>query len=291
MGAEHVLWYRRLAIRSLVYALGGGVLLLAVDAFLNIRDLQGPGVLAYVAAAFAGCLVGWIYDLGTRMTEITNRSIAQMRRLSEILDLQHQPLELLVHAKTHAPTVGVLLKASIGEQYRTIASVDPNRYLSFLRQALKSSERFDGIMRRTVSWFRDNDDGASYLTDLAGRRMQEKVRVFLIDTATVQQMQDELNDEGLMDFYWRHTGAVDTFWITEKDLRDNYPELGMPDDCALFDQELLIRYDDRRQTVFFDIVKDGSIERQLFDRLRIQLDNGSDRPFKRIQRRQGGGVP
>jgi len=94
-------------------------------------------------------------------------------------------------------------------------------------------------------------------------------------------------DEALMEFYWRHTGSVETYWITERDLRHNYSELGMPDDSALFDQELLIKYDDRRQTVFFDIVGERSVERQLFDRLHTQIQNGSDRPFKRIQRQPG----
>src|SRR5215472_384691 len=208
-----------------------------------------------------------------------------MTRLTEILDFQHQPLRLLVKAKTHAPTVGLLLKASIGDQYRTIASVDPNQYLSFLRQALKISDRFNGIMRKTVSWFRENENGASDLQDLSSRRMREKIRVFIIDSASVEQMQQEMVDEALMEFYWRHTGSVETYWITERDLRHNYSELGMPDDCAVFDQELLIKYDDKRQTVYFDIVEGRSIERQLFDRLHTQIQNRSDSPFKRIQRR------
>ena len=287
MGSARVPWLKRPAIRSLSYVVIGGVVLLLVDAAFNIGDLQGPGLLPYLASAFVGCLVGWIYDLGTRMNETTSESIQQLTHLTKILDFQHPPLQLLANARTHAPTVGVLLRVSIGLQYRTIASVDPNQYLSFLRQALKNSDRFNGVMRQTVSWFRENDDGASYLQDLSSRRMSEKIRVFVIDAANVLKMQDEMADDGLMEFYWRHTGPVHTYWITEKDLRDNYSELGMPDDCALFDQELVIKYDGRRQTIFFDIVDERSTERQLFDRLHTQIQNGSDRPFKRIQRRPG----
>lgn len=287
MGTERVPWHRRPVIRSLSYALTGGVILVLVNAAFNIKDLKGPGLLAYLASAFVGLLIGWIYDLGTRMNETTNKSIQQMRRLSEILDWQDQPLRLLVNARKHSPTIGVLLKASIGEQYRTIASVDSNRYLSLLRQALKSSDRFNGIMRKTVSWFRENNDGATYLQELSSRRMSEKIRVFIIDTAGVKTMQEEMADEGLMTFYWQHTGSVDTYWITEREMRDNYPELGMPDDCALFDRELLIKYDERRQTVFFDIVDERSVERQLFERLHTQIQNGSDRPFKRVRRQRG----
>ncbi len=62
-----------------------------------------------------------------------------MTELSQILEFQQQPLRLLVNARVHAPTVGILLKESIGEQYKTIASVDPNKYLSFLKQALNNS--------------------------------------------------------------------------------------------------------------------------------------------------------
>lgn len=116
---------------------------------------------------------------------------------------------LLVNARVHAPTVGILLKESIGEQYKTIASVDPNKYLSFLKQALNNSGRFNAVMRNRVAWFRDSVDGESYLQDLARRRMREKVRIFIINDDTVQPMREDLADARLMEFYWQKTGAVD----------------------------------------------------------------------------------
>src|SRR5215472_6663123 len=85
MSAGRVPWHRRPVIRSLTYVLTGGILLVLVDAAFNIKDLKGPGLLPYLASAFVGCLVGWIYDLGTRMNETTSESIQQMTRLSEIL--------------------------------------------------------------------------------------------------------------------------------------------------------------------------------------------------------------
>jgi len=89
-------WFRRPAVRSLMYAGAGGVILLAVDAALNVKNLQGPGLLPYLASAFVGCVVGWIFDLGSRMNEITHESIEKMTELSQILEFQQQPLRLLV---------------------------------------------------------------------------------------------------------------------------------------------------------------------------------------------------
>jgi hypothetical protein len=275
-------WFRKPVFRSLTSAATGGVILLAVDAAFNIKNLEGPGLLPYLASAFVGGVVGWIYDLGTRMSEITRESIEKMTELSQILEFQQQPLRLLVNARIHAATIGILLKESIGEQYKAIASVDPNKYLAFLKQALNHSSRFNGVMRNRVAWFRDNADGESYLQDLARRRMREKVRIFIIDDRDVEAMQEDLADRELMEFYWQKTGPVDTYWISESDLRKNYPDLRMPDDFALFDSELLIRYDTLRHNLFFDIVDEQALERRIFAKLQMQLQNKSDRPFIRI---------
>jgi len=282
-------WYRKPIVRSLTAAATGGVILLAVDAAFNVKNLQGPGLLPYLASAFVGCVVGWIYDLGTRMSEITRESIEKMTELSQILEFQQQPLRLLVNARIHAATLGILLKESIGEQYKAIASVDPNKYLSFLKQALNHSTRFNGVNRNRVAWFRDNADGESYLQDLARRRMREKVRIFIIDDREVPAMQEDLADPELMDFYWQRTGPVDTYWISESELRKHYPDLRMPDDFALFDSELLIRYDALRQNLFFDIVDEQALERRIFAKLQVQLQNKSDRPFLKVTRETAAG--
>jgi hypothetical protein len=265
-------------IRSLTYATIGGLILLAVAAAYNIRDLRAPGLIPYLASAFAGGVVGWIYDLGTRMSRITSESIRTMTELSQLLEFQQPPLQMLVRAKRHASAVGILLQESIGEQYNVIALADPNKYLSFLRQALNNCASFSTVQRNTVSWFRDNTDGGNYLRDLSERRMREKIRIFIIDNDHEQRMRDELADSELMKFYWQRTGEIQTYWITTSDFRSNYPEFGTPDDFVLFD-ELLIKYDAQRLTVFFDIINDQSVEPRIFDRVRLQIQNGSGRPF------------
>lgn len=201
----------------------------SLGSFVDREPIATPSRVVHTSA-FVGCVVGWIFDLGSRMKEITRESIEKMTELSQILEFQQQPLRLLANARVHAPTVGILLKESIGEQYKTIASVDPNKYLSFLKQALNNSGRFNAVMRNRVAWFRDSVDGESYLQDIARRRMREKVRIFIINDDTVQAMREDLADAPLMEFYWQKTGAVDTYWITESDLKMNYPDLRMPDD-------------------------------------------------------------
>jgi hypothetical protein len=279
--------FRSPAMRSLSYAVVGAMILLTVEAAFNIRDLQGPGLLSYMASAVVGAIVGWIYDLGTRMNEVTRESIEKMKELSQILEFQQRPLRLLAEAKVHAATVGILLKESIGEQYRTITAVDSNRYMWFLRQAIDNSMRFHAVMRNRIRWWQDNSDGESYLRDIAGRRMKERIRIFIINDDQVLAMQEDLADPHLMDFYWRCTGPVDTFWIGNSDLLASYSDLKVPDDFALFDSELLICYDSARQTVFFDIVDEHALERRVFAKLQQQLQNKRDRPFVRVKREVG----
>lgn len=284
------LWFTNMNVRRLRYALIGGLVLLAVDAALNVRDLKAPGLLPYLATAFVGCTVGWLYDLGVSMSAQTQKSIAEMRRLSHLLEIQEPPVQMLVNAGDRFPTIRILLNESVGKQYRTIAPVNPNKYLSLLKHAVSNSDCFNGVMRNTVSWFQQTSEGTSYLKQLADRRMREKTRIFIIDDAMVQRMRDELAEPELMAFYWRNTGQVDTYWIAERDFRQNYGELTLPEDFALFDSKLLIRYDEQRQIIFFDLVEERSPERRIFDELKAQLDNKTNSPFLRIPRGAGSAV-
>jgi hypothetical protein len=77
-------------------------------------------------------------------------------------------------------------------------------------------------------------------------------------------MEHDLTDSELLRFYWQHTGAVDSFWISVSDFLRHCPGLTGPADFGLYDGELLIAYDGDRQVLRFDLLDDGRPERQLF---------------------------
>src|SRR5258706_9232462 len=95
--------------------------------------------------------------------------------------------------------------------------------------------------------------------------MKYKSRLFVIDDRDVKEMEADIADQELLKFYWHHTGAVNSYWITETDFRRNYPSISMPPDFALYDHTLLINYDENKQILSFDVVdRESSMEAQIF---------------------------
>ena len=65
--------------------------------------------------------------------------------------------------------------------------------------------------------------------------MSNKRRVFIIDAADEEQMKADLVDEDVKSYYWGHTGAVATYWMTSPDFIENFPGMTIPPDLALYD--------------------------------------------------------
>ena len=49
--------------------------------------------------------------------------------------------------------------------------------------------------------------------------MSIKTRLVLIDDADLDAMKADLANPEVMDYYWRHTGRVTTFWMTQSEFR------------------------------------------------------------------------
>jgi hypothetical protein len=77
--------------------------------------------------------------------------------------------------------------------------------------------------------------------------MDYKTRIFVIDNADVPAMEEDLRNAEL--------------------LRQQFPGQRIPDDFALFDRALLIAYDIERQVLTFNLLKESSRERQIFESL------------------------
>ena len=115
--------------------------------------------------------------------------------------------------------------------------------------------------------------------------MKEKLRIFVIDEADLQAMEEDLHDEELMAFYWESTGIdVKTYWITVRELQKRFqPALEVPSDFALYDEELFIKYDLSVQTLFFDVIQSGNSCREIFRGLAEQERNRLKALFIRIE--------
>jgi hypothetical protein len=188
--------------------------------------------------------------------------------------LDVQALRKVVRAsKQHEDTVIMLLNQSIHRQFKQIPNVDPLEYLTYLNSAVSRSKRFQAVQRYPVSWFK-RAGGQEYLRTLQESGVEEKFRIFIVDDA--EAMLRELREEGLMQFYWQYSGGtrpVYSYWTDTGTYKDFYRADSVPDDFALYDSLLLIRYDESQRRLSFDLVDQDSRERQVFDRLKDQLDS------------------
>jgi hypothetical protein len=106
----------------------------------------------------------------------------------------------------------------------------------------------------------------------------------MIDDEDLAQMKHDLSDSDLMDYYWSNTGLdVKTFWISSSSFKRNFPEHKLIEDFALYDGQLLIKYDEDRQTVIFDVLEDLSEEAHIFKRLQEQTELNISGPFTEVK--------
>jgi hypothetical protein len=163
-------------------------------------------------------------------------------------------------------------------------------YLSYLIKAIKHSAQYEGVQRKPVSWFKDEQEfRKNYLNSLRDQRMRFKTRIFIIDDEDLEQMKHELSDSELMNYYWSHTGEdAKTFWIPSSSFKRNFPELKLPGDFALYDGQLFIKYDEDRQTVSFDVLESINEEAQIFKKLQQQVDLNIPGPLIAIKPNSNG---
>jgi hypothetical protein len=114
--------------------------------------------------------------------------------------------------------------------------------------------------------------------------MERKRRVFLIDHASLQEMQDDLASAEQMSEYWNNTGDdVQTYWISVDDFNEAY-HYPLPPDLVLFDNTVVITYDELHRTLSFDVLtrERENNEQRFFRLLDEQIAQQRDRPFRRI---------
>jgi hypothetical protein len=266
------------AILATVVALLG-----MVAEYLTLGDADfRHSAIAAVLGGLVGGTIGILFEVAKHLREslqrleiVSNTANARVALLTEL------PIsELDGGRRGHFQVVCQLIGDAL-RNVRVMANVNQLQYLNYLERAIEVSEVYEGIQRFPIRWFK-HGDAQLYLHKLRDKKMQRKVRLFVIDDKDEEPMQQDLNDRELLNFYWEHTGPVITYWITVSELRAQ----GLPlvEDCGLYDGRLLIRYDEVRRVLGFEVGTGGEIAQvsTVFARVRQQEEQGVLKPFHKL---------
>lgn len=225
----------------------------------------------HLAALLVGSLAGWLFELFRVMTTTTHEAIrlatsleTSIKSLTRRITYQDEALAMLITCPRHNEALTSLIKASMEDNFRNIPLVGISSYLGFLKKAIEHSDHYEGIQRKPLCWYMQTGAGA-YLSDLKQRNMKYMRRLLVIDKADETQMQADLADPETLEYYWNHTGAVSTYWITSSDFMKNFPGMEIPKDLALYDRQLLIAFNEETKMLNFDVIDQDSGIARMFD--------------------------
>jgi hypothetical protein len=266
----------------------------AIISVLQLLFLLRPGTAfdwsdwrSLALAAITGAILGWGYRLANGLRETLNEALIRLEGATRALDYQQEPLRMILSAKKHKETITQLVSDSLKEKYRFISYVYEPQYLDYLVSAISMSNKSTGVKRRPVRSYKDSDSGmmTKYLHALRDRKMEVKVRIFIIDPQDEEHMKEDLTNVELMDFYWDNAGRdVMSYWITATDFTNRFAgRLSIPKEFAIYDDELLIEYDAPSHTLFFDIIRPNDERLDVFSQLAKQEERNLTRPFTKIE--------
>lgn len=275
---------------GLVAALGAmaGEIIVAFSEGLT-RAFTLDQVPSHLLAILVGAMIGWLVELSRQLVSAARHALSKINEaggellsLVGMLELSARAERVLNVSPRHRETLRQLLTASTRDKIDMIPQVGPGEYLRFLEVAIGESASHFGVQRNTISWYRDSN-GGGYLEKLNERSMEYKVRLFVITDGDRAEMESNLQDPRLMDYYWTRSSTVESYWATEAEFRKLYPGMAIPDDFALYDGCLIIQYDESIGLLRFNVVGTDRDERRLQDRFMESPapDNGS---FRRITR-------
>jgi hypothetical protein len=266
--------YGRLVKAAVVGALIGLVFDVAVSLLTGTGSFslnRLPSAVAFLLVGFAG---GWLFEVFKAQTEVTDEAVrvlagvrTDVDRLTRRLTFQDRALSMLMEAPRHHEALTELITASMGDKFRSIPDVGVASYLRVLELAIDHAARYEGVHTSGFRWYRDTDAG-HYLDGLRDKPMSVKTRLLLVADADLPAMRDDLADDAVMSYYWRHTGDVETFWMSTSDFRTAFPGRDLPRDCALYDRQLFVAYDEPRLVLRFDVLEPVNEMGRLFDDIR-----------------------
>ena len=140
------------------------------------------------------------------------------------------------------------------------------------------SSDYRGVQRKPIGWFKENNNGEKYMNVLKERSMKVKIRLFIIDDSEVERMKQELTDEDTMTWYTKVSSDISSYWTSRSSFTE-YAHRDPPEDFALYDLQLLIKYNESLQTLSFALCEAESEELTAFRVLEEQIRTGSQSPF------------
>ncbi len=268
----------RLALVSLVGSVALEIVLIfsvGVNESLTVSRIP-----SHLGAILAGGFGGWMFELIRESTIATAEAIHEVANLETSvaaltakITYQDKALGMLLSCPRHNEVLTELIKTSMNDNFRIVPLIGTPAYTEFLKTAIEHSDGYEGIHRNLLRSYRDAGTG-SYLFDLKRRSMKYKTRLFIIDDAQAEQMHEDLANDEVLDYYWRHTGAVKSYWMTVAEFRNSFPGVRVPPDLALYDRQLVIAYDENKQLLTFDVTDRLGEECRLFDALNSMINRG-----------------
>ena len=285
-------------LTDITFPSSGALLSIILQLSYNPGLLKTDAGLLYIAGALipsfvSGALFGWLFGIAISLrntaTNLENQLVKATEKLDNInedfLDslksfFKRDPFSMMLITTPHTGVLGSLIKDSLSSGYKKIYNVDENQYLVYLQEAICHASIYMGIQRHPIRWFKETTGGQRYLEELRDRNMSKKCRIFVISDNEVNEMKEDIENRDLLEYYWKTTGAsVETFWLSEKDLKETYGFNSLIEDCAFYDEQLLIKYNPNNRILHFDVMTDG-VEVKIFNKLKEQLRTGKQNPFQ-----------
>lgn len=266
---------------SLLFALVGAALAALIDLLIRgSLPQRASDYVPIITSIAVGAIIGWVFDLARGLQSVLSDALSRLESLSTALEYQQNALDTLLKDRKHIKVLSKMIKDSVQDKFLHIPYVDRNTYHLYLGMAIEQSERFEGIQNKTLRWYRERQEGG-YLQKVRNRNIPIKRRIFIISDEEKYNMEEDLNNSKVMDYYWTNTGKeVKSFWITRSQFAANFPNLDSAvGDFGLYDNQLLIRYDVEHLVVTFELVNEISKEKRIFEALDNQIQEGSSEPF------------
>ena len=267
-----------------MFAFVGAILAALIDLLIRGSLPQQPSdYLPIITSTAVGAIIGWVFDLARGLQSILDNALLRLEGLSRALEYQQNALDTLVRDRKHIKALSAMIKDSVQDKFLHIPYVDRTTYHLYLGMAIEQSDRFEGIQIKTPRWFLQKKVGG-YLQKVRDRRIATMRRIFIINVADKDAMEEDVNNQQVMDYYWSNTGNdVVTHWILRSEFAANFPNLNhIVADFGLYDDQLLIRYDATHLVVTFELVDTNADERRIFKALENQIEQGFAEPFVRI---------
>jgi len=280
-----------LEVRKLVVSAMAGAVISEILVWLSVgpgESLSRTVILGHFAAIVIGAFAGLSYEIFRALLEVTNDSLKQVsvmhtsvRQLSEQIKYQDSALKMLLSLPRHNEALSALITQSMSDNFRNIPYVTMANYMTILEIAIRHADTFEAVQRHPLRWYEDSR-ATGYLHALRDERMKYKTRLFVLDDMGQREMEVDVADPDALSTYWRNTGDVDSLWVSEANFRRNFPQTAIPEDFALFDEQLYIAYNEEQQILSFDVLAEDSIMSRIFRDVRHLVASHADGAFRRV---------